>query len=111
GSHDKTFEIPEDGIVRIVTEDGTVLTEHKVEQGDIWRACQTKDLPIRDWVRLAVNRARATGMPAVFWLDSERPHDAQLIKKVKTYLKDHDTEGLDIRIMAPVCAIRWTMER
>ena len=111
GSHDKTFEIPEDGIVRIVTEDGTVLTEHKVEEGDIWRACQTKDLPIRDWVKLAVNRSRASGMPAIFWLDEERPHDAQLIKKVEKYLKDHDTEGLDIRIMPPVMAIRHTMER
>jgi len=111
GSHDKTFEIPEDGTVRIVTEDGTVLTEHQVEEGDIWRACQTKDLPIRDWVGLAVKRARASGMPAIFWLDHERPHDAQLIKKVKTYLKDHDTEGLDIKIMPPVKAIRCTMER
>ncbi|BES69502.1 NADP-dependent isocitrate dehydrogenase [Marinobacter nanhaiticus D15-8W] len=111
GSHDKTFEIPEDGVIRIVDADGKVLTEHKVEKGDIWRACQTKDLPIRDWVKLAVNRARATGMPAVFWLDDERPHDVQLIKKVKTYLEEHDTEGLDIRIMSPVRAIRWTMER
>ncbi|MEH6356861.1 MAG: NADP-dependent isocitrate dehydrogenase, partial [Marinobacter sp.] len=111
GSHDKTFEIKEDGIIRVIAEDGTVLTEHNVETGDIWRACQTKDLPIRDWVKLAVNRARATGMPAVFWLDDERAHDAQLIKKVNTYLKDHDTDGLDIRIMSPVRAIRWTMER
>ena len=111
GSHDKTFEIQEDGIVRVVAEDGTVLTEHNVEQGDIWRACQTKDLPIRDWVKLAVNRARATGTPAVFWLDDERAHDAELIKKVHTYLKDHDTEGLHIRIESPVRAIRWTMER
>ncbi|WP_323753398.1 NADP-dependent isocitrate dehydrogenase [Marinobacter sp.] len=111
GSHDKTFEIEEEGIVRIVAEDGTVLTEHNVEEGDIWRACQTKDLPIRDWVKLAVNRARATGMPAVFWLDDERAHDAELIKKVNTYLKDHDTEGLHIRIESPVRAIRWTMER
>ena len=111
GSHDKTFEIQEDGVVRVIAEDGTVLTEHNVEQGDIWRACQTKDLPIRDWVKLAVNRARATGMPAVFWLDDERAHDAQMITKVQTYLKDHDTDGLDIRIMSPVRAIRWTMER
>jgi isocitrate dehydrogenase len=111
GSHDKTFEIKEDGVVRIVAEDGTVLTEHQVEQGDIWRACQTKDLPIRDWVGLAVKRARASGMPAIFWLDHERPHDAQLIKKVKTYLKEHDTDGLDIKIMPPVKAIRCTMER
>jgi isocitrate dehydrogenase len=111
GSHDKTFEIQEDGVVRVVAEDGTVLTEHNVEQDDIWRACQTKDLPIRDWVKLAVSRARAAGMPAVFWLDDERAHDAQLITKVNTYLKDHDTDGLDIRIMSPVRAIRWTMER
>jgi isocitrate dehydrogenase len=111
GSHDKTFEIKEDGIVRTIAEDGTVLTEHKVEKGDIWRACQTKDLPIRDWVKLAVNRARASGTPALFWLDDERPHDAELIKKVEMYLKDHDTEGLEILIKSPVRAIRWTMER
>jgi isocitrate dehydrogenase len=111
GSHDKTFEIKEDGVVRVVAEDGTVLIEHEVEQGDIWRACQAKDLPIRDWVKLAVNRARATGMPAVFWLDDERAHDAQMIIKVEKYLKDHDTKGLDIRLMSPVRAIRWTMER
>jgi len=111
GSHDKTFEIKEDGVVRVIAEDGTVLTEHNVEKGDIWRACQTKDLPIRDWVKLAVNRARATDMPAVFWLDDERAHDAQMITKVNTYLKDYDTDGLDIRIMSPVRAIRWTMER
>ena len=111
GSHDKTFEIKEDGIVRVIAEDGAVLTEHKVEKGDIWRACQTKDLPIRDWVKLAVNRARATGMPALFWLDDERPHDAELIKKVEMYLKEHDTDGLDILIKSPVRAIRWTMER
>lgn len=111
GSHDKTFEIKEDGIVRVIAEDGTVLTEHEVEKGDIWRACQTKDLPIRDWVKLAVNRARATGMPALFWLDDERPHDAQLIKKVEMYLKEHDTDGLEILIKSPVRAIRWTMER
>lgn len=111
GSHDKTFEIKEDGVVRVIAEDGAVLTEHKVEKGDIWRACQTKDLPIRDWVKLAVNRARATGMPALFWLDDERPHDAELIKKVEMYLKEHDTDGLDILIKSPVRAIRWTMER
>ena len=111
GSHDKTFEIKEDGIVRVVAEDGTVLTEHNVEQGDIWRACQTKDLPIRDWVKLAVNRSRSSGMPAVFWLDDERAHDAQLIKKVEKYLAELDTEGLEIHIMSPVRAIRWTMER
>ena len=111
GSHDKTFEVPTDGTVRIVKDDGTVLMEHKVEEGDIWRMCQAKDLPIRDWVKLAVKRARATGTPAVFWLDAERPHDAQLIKKVNSYLPEHDTEGLDIRTMSPVSAIRFTMER
>lgn len=111
GSHDKTYEIKEQGVVRVITEDGTVLTEHNVEEGDIWRACQTKDLPIRDWVKLAVSRARATGMPAVFWLDDERAHDAELIKKVESYLKEHDTEGLVIHILSPVRAIRWTMER
>ncbi|WP_339803997.1 NADP-dependent isocitrate dehydrogenase [uncultured Marinobacter sp.] len=111
GSHDKTFEVKEDGIVRVIAEDGTVLTEHKVEAGDIWRACQTKDLPIRDWVKLAVNRSRSSGMPAVFWLDDERPHDAQLIKKVEMYLKEQDTEGAQIMIKSPVRAIRWTMER
>jgi isocitrate dehydrogenase len=85
--------------------------EHQVEEGDIWRACQTKDIPIRDWVKLAVNRSRASGMPAIFWLDSKRAHDAELIKKVETYLKEHDTDGLDIQIMAPVEAINYTMER
>lgn len=111
GSHDKTFELEADGEVRVVNEDGTVLMSHEVEKGDIWRMCQTKDLPIRDWVKLAVNRARASGMPAVFWLDPERAHDAQMIRKVQTYLKDHDTEGLEIHIMSPDQAIRWTMER
>jgi len=111
GSHDKTFEIPADGTVRIVDADGRVLIEHRVEEGDIWRACQVKDAPIRDWVKLAVNRARATGSPAVFWLDEARAHDAQLIGKVERYLKDHDTEGLDIRILAPVEATRVTLER
>ena len=111
GSHDKTFELEEDGTVRVVDEDGKVLMEHQVEKGDIWRMCQTKDLPIQDWVKLAVTRARASGMPAIFWLDLERPHDAQMIKKVKRYLQDHDTEGLDIRIMSPDQAIRFTMER
>jgi isocitrate dehydrogenase len=85
--------------------------QHQVEQGDIWRMCQTKDLPIQDWVKLAVTRARLSGMPAIFWLDQERPHDAQMIRKVKTYLQDHDTSGLDIRIMSPDQAIRYTMER
>jgi len=112
GSHDKTFEMKEDGTMRVVrVEDGAVLLSHDVEQGDIWRMCQAKDLPIRDWVKLAVNRARASGTPAIFWLDKERAHDAQLIIKVTEYLKDHDTDGLDIRIMSPVQAIRYSMER
>ena len=111
GSHDKTFEIPADGTIRIVDADGQVLIEHEVEQGDIWRACQVKDAPIRDWVKLAVSRARATGAPAIFWLDEARAHDAQLIEKVKLYLKDRDTEGLDIRILPPVEATRVTLER
>ena len=111
GSHDKTFEIPADGTIRIVDADGQVLIEHEVEQGDIWRACQVKDAPIRDWVKLAVSRARATGAPAIFWLDEARAHDAQLIEKVKLYLKDRDTEGLDIRILPPVEATCVTLER
>ncbi len=111
GSHDKTFELKEDGTIRVIDDKGTVLLEHNVEKGDIWRMCQTKDDPIRDWVKLAVNRARASGMPAIFWLDENRAHDAQLIKKVKTYLKELDIKGLDISIMKPVWAIRVTMER
>lgn len=112
GSHDKTFELPSDGTVRVVDEDGKVILQHEnLEKGDIWRMCQTKDAPIQDWVKLAVNRARATGFPAIFWLDKYRGHDAQMIKKVRKYLKDHDTEGLDIRIMTPDIAIRYTMER
>ncbi|MBA4607023.1 NADP-dependent isocitrate dehydrogenase [Aeromicrobium sp. Marseille-Q0843] len=111
GSHDKTFEIPATGTVRVLNSAGDVLLEHTVAQGDIWRACQTKDVPIRDWVKLAVNRARATGDPAVFWLDAERAHDAQLIAKVQQYLGDHDTEGLDIRIMSPVEATQLSVER
>ncbi|MCC1495355.1 NADP-dependent isocitrate dehydrogenase [Alcanivorax sp. 1008] len=111
GSHDKTFELPEDGVVQVVNQAGEVLFSQNVEKGDIWRMCQTKDAPIRDWVRLAVQRARLSGMPAVFWLDSERAHDAQMIKKVERYLKDHDTEGLDISIMSLDQAIRHTMER
>lgn len=111
GSHDKTFELEADGTVRVIDEDGNILLSHDVEKGDIWRMCQTKDAPIQDWVKLAVNRARLSGMPAVFWLDPERGHDAQMINKVKTYLKDHDTEGLDIRILSPDQAIRLTMER
>ena len=111
GSHDKTFELPCNGTVRIVDDKDKVLIEHRVEEGDIWRMCQTKDAPIQDWIKLAVNRARATNTLAIFWLDSERPHDVQLIKKVEQYLPEHNTEGLDIRIMAPVPAIRITMER
>jgi isocitrate dehydrogenase len=111
GSHDKTFEIPTDGVVRVVDQSGTVLMEHPVEAGDIWRACQTKDAPIRDWVKLAVTRARATGAPAVFWLAQGRAHDAQLIAKVRTYLAEHDTDGLQIEIMAPADATRYSLER
>ncbi|MDC7340012.1 NADP-dependent isocitrate dehydrogenase [Streptomyces lydicus] len=111
GSHDKTFEIPATGTVRVLDEAGDVVLEQAVGAGDIFRMCQTKDLPIRDWVKLAVTRARATGNPAVFWLDEERAHDAQLIKKVKTYLADHDTDGLQIEIMAPVHAIKFSLDR
>jgi len=111
GSHDKTFEIQADGVVRVVDAAGVVLLEHAVEQGDIWRACQAKDAPVRDWVKLAVTRARATGVPAVFWLDADRAHDAQLIAKVETYLQEHDTSGLDIRILSPVAATQLSVER
>jgi isocitrate dehydrogenase len=111
GSHNKTFEVPADGAVRLVDAEGKTLLEHRVETGDIWRACQTKDASIRDWVKLAVRRARATGDPAIFWLDARRGHDAQLIAKVETYLKDHDTAGLDIRILAPAEACRVSLER
>jgi isocitrate dehydrogenase len=111
GSHDKTFEIPAAGTVRVVTASGQAVMEHKVEEGDIWRMCQTKDAPIRDWVRLAVSRARATGSPAVFWLNSERAHDASLIEKVNAYLPDHDTNGLDIQILAPVDATKHACAR
>ena len=111
GSHDKTFQIKTDGVVRVSDSNGNVLMEQKVEAGDIWRMCQAKDAPIRDWVKLAVNRARASNTPAVFWLDPKRSHDAEMIKKVETYLKDHDTSGLDIRIMAPVDAMKFTLER
>ena len=105
GSHDKTFEIPSAGTVRVVDASGRVLTEHAVESGDVWRMCRTRDLPIRDWVKLAVNRARATGHAAIFWLDANRAYDRNVIERVQTYLKDHDTAGLDIRILAPVEAI------
>ncbi|MDR7268072.1 isocitrate dehydrogenase [Pelomonas saccharophila] len=112
GSHDKTFEITEDGVANITDlETGEVLLSQNVEQGDIWRMCQCKDAAIRDWVKLAVNRARNSGMPVVFWLDSYRPHEAQLIRKVKMYLHEHDTTGLDIQIMSQVRAMRYTLER
>jgi isocitrate dehydrogenase len=111
GSHDKTFEIEADGTVQVMDGNGVMLMEHKVEQGDIWRMCQTKDLPVRDWVKLAVSRARATGSPAIFWLDRQRAHDANLIKKVEAYLPDHDTAGLVIKIMSPVEAIKFTLDR
>merc|ERR1712025_1559750 len=112
GSHDKTFEAPSTGSIRVVARDtGDVLMEHSVKEGDIWRMCQTKDSPIQDWVRLAVARARATESPAIFWLDATRAHDANLIQKVETYLKDHDTTGLDIRIMAPEQAMEETLMR
>jgi isocitrate dehydrogenase len=111
GSHDKTFEIKAAGQVRVVDAAGTVLIQHNVEQGDIWRMCQAKDAPIQDWVKLAVNRARLSKTPAVFWLDKNRAHDAQLIAKVERYLKDHDTTGLDIQIMSPEDATRHTLQR
>ena len=111
GSHDKTFQIKANGVVRVTDEAGTVLLEQTVEEGDIFRMCQTKDAPIQDWVKLAVNRARASNTPAVFWLDAARAHDAQIIKKVETYLKDHDTSGLDIRILTPVEATKFSIDR
>ena len=112
GSHDKTFEVPEAGVANITDlATGEVLLTQNVEEGDIWRMCQVKDAPIRDWVKLAVTRARNSGMPAVFWLDTYRPHEAEVIKKVETYLKDHDTTGLDIQIMSQTRAMRYTLER
>ncbi|HKJ25459.1 MAG TPA: NADP-dependent isocitrate dehydrogenase [Myxococcota bacterium] len=111
GSHDKTFEIADDGVVRVVNANDRVLLEHRVEAGDVWRACNVKDAAVRDWVKLAVTRARATGDPAVFWLDAERAHDAQLIAKVERYLRDHDTRGLDIRILSPEEATKLSVER
>ena len=111
GSHDKTFEMAADGTVRVLGAAGTVLLEHDVEAGDIWRACQTKDVPVRDWVKLAVTRARATGAPAVFWLDESRAHDANLIAKVRAYLPEHDPTGLEIQILAPELAIAFSLER
>ncbi|MDA0232161.1 MAG: NADP-dependent isocitrate dehydrogenase [Chloroflexi bacterium] len=111
GSHDKTFEVKADGIVRIVGSNGATLLEHSVGEGDIWRACQTKDLPVRNWVTLAIRRARATGAPAIFWLDDARAHDAEVIRKVKKYLAEQDTDGLDIRILAPATAMQLSLER
>ncbi len=111
GSHDKTFEAPGNGIIRIVTESGDILLSQTVEEGDIYRSCQTKDAPIRDWVKLAVTRARATSTPAIFWLDKNRGHDAQIIAKVHKYLPDHDTSGLDVQIMQPVDAMNFSLAR
>ncbi len=111
GSHNKTFEVPGSGSVRIVDAAGKILLEHKVEQGDIWRACQTKDAPVQDWVKLAVNRARLSNTPAVFWLDEKRAHDAEIIAKVNVYLANHDTKGLDLRILPPAEACKFTLER
>ncbi|MBY0177553.1 NADP-dependent isocitrate dehydrogenase [Curtobacterium herbarum] len=111
GSHDKTFELPGDGVVRVTNAAGETVLEHDVEQGDIWRACQTKDIAIRDWVKLAVTRARATGSPAVFWLDETRAHDAVLIGLVRTYLQEHDTDGLQIEILSPEDAMRFSLDR
>ena len=111
GSHDKTFEINSDGIVRVVNSSGETVIEHAVEAGDIWRMCQVKDAPIQDWVKLAVNRARATNEPTIFWLDKNRAHDAEVIKKVNTYLPNHNTEGLDIQILSPIEATKFTLQR
>ena len=111
GSHDKTFQMTANGMVRVVSDRGDTLMQHGVAEGDIWRMCQVKDAPIQDWVKLAVNRARATGNPAIFWLDSKRAHDAQLIKKVEQYLQQHDTDGLDIRILAPLDATLFSLHR
>tara|TARA_Y100000815_G_scaffold97392_1_gene86184 strand:- start:651 stop:1631 length:981 start_codon:yes stop_codon:yes gene_type:complete len=111
GSHDKTFEIASNGKVEVINASGEVLISHDVEEGDIWRMCQVKDLPIQDWIKLAVTRARASETPAVFWLDKNRAHDAELIKKVNHYLPNHDTSGLDIRILSPIEATNFTLER
>ncbi|MBL6667636.1 MAG: NADP-dependent isocitrate dehydrogenase [Crocinitomicaceae bacterium] len=111
GSHDKTFEITQNGKVQVTDQDGVVLIEHKVEKGDVWRMCQVKDLPIQDWIKLAVNRAKATGVPAVFWLDENRAHDAELIKKVHAYLPNFDTENLEIKILAPEAATNFSLDR
>jgi isocitrate dehydrogenase len=111
GSHNKTFEIPADGTVRVLNQAGDVLLSHDVEAGDIWRACQTKDIPVRDWVKLAITRARASRTPAVFWLDEARAHDAEIIKKVNAYLPSHDTDGLEIQILTPQLATAYSLER
>lgn len=111
GSHDKTFEIKSTGVVKVIDSEGNVLMEHNVEQGDIWRMCQTKDEPIKDWVKLAVNRATATNWPTIFWLDKNRPHDAEIIKKVNTYLQKHNTNGLNMQVLAPYEACKFTLER
>ena len=111
GSHDKTFEISGNGSVKVINSAGETILEHDVEEGDIWRMCQVKDAPIQDWIKLAISRAKATGMPAVFWLDENRAHDAELIKKVNKYLPNHDTDGLEIKIMAPTEATKYTLER
>lgn len=111
GSHDKTFEIPESGSVQVIDANGKIIFNHQVSEGDIWRMCQTKDAAIRDWVKLAVNRAKSSGTPAVFWLDENRAHDMELIKKVKLYLQDHNTSGVDLKIMSPVEATRYSLER
>src|SRR3546814_10180015 len=111
GSHDKTFQATAKGTIQAVDGNGNVLMAQEVDTGDIFRMCQTKDAPIRDWVKLAVNRARLSGTPAVFWLDEDRAHDRQIIEKVNTYLKDHDVSGLDIRILNPVEATKFSLER
>jgi len=111
GSHDKTFELQSSGTMQVVTDAGEVLISHAVQAGDIWRMCQVKDAPVQDWVKLAVSRARATGNPAIFWLDSDRAHDAELIKKVNAYLPNHDTDGLEIHVMSPVEATRLSLTR
>ncbi len=111
GSHNKTFEIEADGVVKVVSDAGAILIGQKVEKGDIWRMCQTKDAPVQDWVKLAVNRAKATGVPTIFWLDEKRGHDAEIIKKVNRYLPNYDSKGLDIRIMTPEAATRFTLEQ
>jgi isocitrate dehydrogenase len=111
GSHDKTFEMPSAGTMQVVDAAGVVLISHEVGQGDIWRMCQVKDAPIQDWVKLAITRAKATGVPAVFWLDEQRSHDAALIKKVNQYLSDHDTEGLEISVKSPVEATKFSLDR